>query len=63
MCFRATRPFSRHEEARSAGGDLPAVTVMSHCRILDRLWRPPLGAVPLLGVTYSLLVQIAGPVR
>src|SRR6185437_6453689 len=58
-CGEVFDAFLRHEEARLARGDLAAVTVISHRRILDRLWRPNLGALPLIGVTYSMLVQIA----
>jgi integrase len=58
-CGEVFDAFLRHEEARLAGDDLAAVTVTSHRRILDRRWRPRLGALPLIGVTYSMLVQIA----
>ncbi len=51
--------FLRHEEARLARGDLAAVTVTSHRKILDHVWRPYLGHLPLLGILYSRLVQIA----
>jgi hypothetical protein len=40
-CGEVFDAFLRHEEARLARGDLAAVTVSSHRRILDRLWRPP----------------------
>ncbi len=51
--------FLRHEAARLARGDLAAVTVTSHRKILDHVWRPYLGHLPLLGILYSRLVQIA----
>ncbi len=40
-------------------GDLAAVTVTSHRRILDRVWRADLGPLPFLGIPYSMLVRIA----
>jgi integrase len=58
-CGEVFDAFLSHEEARLARGDLAAVTVSRHRRILDHVWRPHLGALPLLGITYSMLVQIA----
>src|SRR6185312_13793146 len=58
-CGEVFDAFVSHEEARLGRGDLAAVTVLSHQRILDRVWRPHLGQVPLLGVPYSMLVKIA----
>jgi integrase len=40
-------------------GDLAAVTVASHRKILDHVWRPQLGDLPFLGVRYSMLIKIA----
>jgi hypothetical protein len=51
--------FLRHEEARLARGDLAAVIVASHRKILNHVWRPHLGDLPFLGVRYSMLVKIA----
>lgn len=49
-CGEVFDAFLRHEEARLARDDLAAVTVVtSHRRILDRHWRPRLGALPLIG--------------
>jgi integrase len=58
-CGEVFDAFLRHEEARLARGDLAPVTVASHRKILDHVWRPHLGCLPLIGIPYSLLVQIA----
>src|ERR1700730_778871 len=49
--------FLDHEEARLARGDLAAITVASHRKILDRVWRPYIGPLPFLGIQHSRLVQ------
>src|SRR6267154_1012597 len=51
--------FLLHEQARLTRGDLAAVTVASHRKILDHVWRPHLDHLPLIGIPYSMLVQIA----
>lgn len=51
--------FLRHECARVARGDLAPVTLSSHRKILDHVWRPHLGELPFTGITYSMLVRIA----
>lgn len=58
-CGQVFDDFIRHEEARVARGDLAAVTVASHRKILDHVWRPQLGDLPFLGVRYSMLIKIA----
>ena len=58
-CGHVFDDFIRHEEARVARGDLAAVTVASHRKILDHVWRPQLGDLPFLGVRYSMLIKIA----
>ena len=58
-CGQVFDAFLLHEEGRLARGDLTAVTVASHRKILDRVWRPHLGRRPLVGITYSTLVSIA----
>ena len=58
-CGQVFDDFIRHEEARVARGDLAAVTVTSHRKILDHVWRPQLGDLPFLGVRYSMLIKIA----
>jgi integrase len=50
--------FLDHEEARLARGDLAAITVASHRKILGRVWRPCIGPLPFLGIQRSRLVQI-----
>src|SRR5689334_15917957 len=40
--------FLRHGAARVARGDLSPLTLASHGRILDRVWRPTIGMQPLL---------------
>ncbi len=49
----------RYCEARVARSDLAPVALMSHRRILDRVWRPHIGHLPFLGIRYSTLIQIA----
>jgi len=58
-CGEVFDAFLGHEEARLARGDLAAITVTSHRRILDRVWRTHLGPLPFLGIPYSMLVRIA----
>jgi integrase len=58
-CGEIFDDFLRHEEARLARGDLAAVTVASHRKILNHVWRPHLGDLPFLGLRYSMLVKIA----
>ena len=58
-CGEVFDDFLRHEEARLARGDLAAVTVTSHRKILNHVWRPHWGGLPFLGVRYSMLVRIA----
>lgn len=50
--------FLRHEEARVTLGDLAATTLSAHRQLLDHVWRPALGALPLLGVRYSQLISV-----
>ena len=45
--------------ARLARGDLAAITVASHRKILNHVWRPHLDDLPFLGVRYSMLLKIA----
>jgi integrase len=59
LCGEVLDAFLRHQAARVARGDLAPVTLSSHRKILDHVWRPHLGGLPLLGVTYSMLVKIA----
>lgn len=58
-CGEVFDDFLRHEEARLARGDLAAVTVVSHRKILNHVWRPHLDVIPFLGVSYSMLLRIA----
>jgi len=58
-CGEVFDDFLRHEEARMGRGDLAPVTVASHRKILDHVWRTKLGDLPFLGVRYSMLVEIA----
>lgn len=58
-CGEVFDDFLRHEEARMARGDLAPVTVASHRKILNHVWRPHLADLPFLGVRYSTLVEIA----
>jgi hypothetical protein len=58
-CGEVFDAFLCHEDASLARGDLAAVTVSCHRRILDHIWRPRLGSLPMLGIPYSMLVKIA----
>jgi Arm DNA-binding domain len=51
--------FLAHEEARVERGDLAPITLASHRQILNHVWRPHLGHLPLLGIRHSMLVKIA----
>lgn len=59
LCGEVLDAFLLHQAARTARGDLAPVTLSSHRKILDHVWRPHLGGLPFLGVTYSTLVKIA----
>jgi integrase len=58
-CGEVFDEFLRHEESRLARGDLAAVTVASHRKILNHVWRPHLETMPFLGIRYSMLLRIA----
>jgi integrase len=58
-CGHVFDDFLRHEQARMGRGDLAPVTVASHRKILNHVWRPDLGDLPFLGVRYSTLIEIA----
>jgi integrase len=51
--------FLLHEAARVGRGDLAPITLTGHRQILHHVWRPEIGALPLLAVRYSTLVKIA----
>jgi len=55
--------FGASRGARLARGDLAAVTVTSHRRILDRLWRPRLGCFQALAETVVGQVSRLAPDR
>lgn len=58
-CGEVFDEFLQHEVARVARQDLAPVTLASHRQILDSVWRPHLGSLPFLAVTYSTLIKIA----
>ena len=58
-CSDVFDAFLRHEAARVERGDLAPVTLLSHRRLIDKVWRPTLGKLPLLAVRYTTLVEIA----
>lgn len=51
--------FAHHLTAQAARHDLTPETVEEYRRILNRCWRPALGPLPFLSITYSMLVKIA----
>ncbi len=51
--------FLTHCEARFAKEDLAAATLSSYRRVLNRIWRPPLGRQLFHHVRYPALVKIA----
>jgi hypothetical protein len=58
-CSDVFDAFLIHEEARVRRGDLAPITLAAHRQILDRVWRPAIGTMPLMSVLYSRLVKIA----
>jgi hypothetical protein len=58
-CTDVLDAFLLHEDARVRRGDLAPITLAAHRQILDHVWRPALGSVPLLAVRYSMLVKAA----
>jgi integrase len=62
-CSDVFDAFLLHEAARVRRGDLAPITLAAHRQILDHVWRPKLGTVPLLAVRYSTLVRIADGYR
>ncbi len=51
--------FAHHLTAQAARHELTPETVEEYRRILNRCWRPALGPLPFLSITYSMLVKIA----
>jgi integrase len=51
--------FLLHEAARVRRGDLAPITLAAHRQILEYVWRPAIGTLPLLAVRYSTLVKVA----
>jgi len=51
--------FAHHLAAQAARHELTPETVEEYRRILNRCWRPALGPLPFLSITYSMLVKIA----
>lgn len=58
-CDEVFDAFLEHELARVARGDLAPVTLAAHRQLLDSVWRPAIGTLPLLAVRYSQLVRTA----
>jgi len=50
--------FLAHEAARVQREDLAPITLAAHRQILERVWRPAIGALPFLAVRYSMLVKV-----
>src|SRR5262245_23037146 len=57
-CSDVFDAFLGHEEARVARGDLAPVTLAAHRQLIEHVWRPTIGTLPLLAVRYSMLVKI-----
>ena len=51
--------FAYHLAAQVAREELTRETMEEYRRILNRCWRPALGPLPFLSITYSMLVKIA----
>ena len=58
-CGEVFDAFLEHEAARVARGDLAPVTLAAHRQLLNAVWRPAIGPLPLLAVRYSQLVKLA----
>lgn len=58
-CGEVFDAFFEHEAARVARDDLAPVTLAAHRQLLDSVWRPAIGTLPLLAVRYSQLVRVA----
>jgi integrase len=59
ICSEVFDAFLSHCKARVARGDLAPATLVSHEKILDRVWRPTIGRIAFLSVRHSTLVKIA----
>lgn len=58
-CDEVFNQFTKHCEARLARGDFARVTLAGYRKILDRIWRPKIGAMTFLRVDYLTLARIA----
>jgi hypothetical protein len=57
-CSDVFDAFLAHEEARVGRQDLAPITLAAHRQILEQVWRPAIGTLPLLAVRYSTLVKV-----
>jgi integrase len=59
LCNEVSDEYLAHCEARVRRDDLAAATVRGYRKVLDGVWRPPLGQLLFYDVSYSRLVAIA----
>jgi integrase len=57
-CSDVFDAFLAHEEARVGRRDLAPITLATHRQILEQVWRPTIGSLPLLAIRYSMLVKV-----
>ena len=62
-CDQVFDQFIAHCESRFRRDDLAWATVTGYRRVLNALWRPRIGALPLLRVDYATLARIADGYR
>jgi integrase len=58
-CNQLFDAFLAHCEARHVKHDMAAITLVCYRRVIDRFWRPRIGATRFLDVHYSTLVALA----
>ena len=58
-CNRVFDEFLGHCEARMRRGELAAATFSTYRKTLNTIWRPKIGSLPFLTVTFSTLTKIA----
>jgi hypothetical protein len=57
-CSDVFDAFLAHEETRVTRNDLAPITLASHRQILEQVWRPAIGALPLLAARCSMLSRV-----
>lgn len=58
-CGEVFDAFLEHQRSRVVRGDLAPRTLDTHRQLLDTVWRPAIGTVPILAILHSQLIKVA----